>query len=362
MTRRPRFQYRTTLVSALAGMLIVLSLRSSVFASPISSGTLQSGAEVYQGLVAVSPGTAGANLMELGLSGSTIASTGDLYLRPNALTGGNGVRLENVGGKTRLHAIGGVCLGGTCLDKWPDGGAGTSYWQLSGGRVTPLVATNSLLFDKPDWSQPYQGLDLNGKSGAATLSIGNTSTSPNASAASFGGELGLWGQVDLNSRAGGDEIVLRKNYCDSNRTDAGQNTSPYEGEQCNPTGGCEYGGGNCFCQSGGFAPQATCKTKNYKVWHAGNDGHTTQKYCVGGPTDGVTCDNDAQCGFGGICTWTGLDATYIDGNEMQFKRYPNSSGIVCSNSAPFDPVQDYRCLCVTFDYDSNPEHCIQLSP
>lgn len=348
MHRRPSINPISITITLLA-LVVTLAYRQVVEASPVTSGSLQSGAEIYQGLIAVTTGEAGSSLMEIGDAGTTIASSGDLYLRPNGLSAANGLRLERVGTKTNVHARGGVCLD-TCRDTWPPSGAGTSYWQLLGTTVEPLDASNSLNFAK-SLTQPYVGLDLTGKGGSPSLNVSNASSNPNAAAAKFGYDLQINGQLDINPRADGQEILLTKSYCDSN-TLTGE-TSWYQGQYCNPTltgtaNDCTEHGGDCYCRNWGTgAPEAICKTIQYKVWHAGNDGHTAAKKCWGGvyhnsgPIAG-SCNQDPDCGPYSICTYTGLDAAFIDGWPVEFwgSRW-NFAGCGGESTAPGD-----RCLCL----------------
>lgn len=364
MTRLRHYLRNWTFVLLVVGVLVFARM-GLVQASPVTSGALKSGAEVYQGLVAVTSGEGGSSLMELGLNGSTIASTGDLYLRSNRLTGAQGVRFQKVGTKTNVHALGGVCLSGVCKDVWPTSGSGVSYWATAGTKIQPNPTTNAVTFNRTAWSSAG-ALDVVGQTSGAALDVNNINTGALAAAANFSGALNVLGDVNVTSRVSNDEIFSLQNSCSYD--------SPYRGNTCTP--GPD---GDLYCQ--GYVPEAyptaRCLTQTYKVWHAGNDGHTTATTCtqsptgggnregmacsqalrcVGGPTPGASCTYAAGCGSGqcsadydcngGICRTTGLDASKIDSYPVSF--LGDTISFSCGGQSP-PPNSSKRCFCVNWD-------------
>lgn len=137
------------------------------------------GTAVYQGAVTVTTGettltrtdgTVGPAMMELGNSGTDIASTDYIVLRPNgaAVTAANGVRFQrDANNRTSVLAPGGICFAvGGCSTTWPVQGAGVTYWQLISGfthYLQPVTLTDRLQFAKTSGRGLY-ALDITANS------------------------------------------------------------------------------------------------------------------------------------------------------------------------------------------------------
>jgi hypothetical protein len=217
------FTLKTVMIAlALLSGIVVAGAYTTVRARPVTgSGSI--GSMIYNGVAVVTTGEVGSNILELGNNGQEIVSSGDLYLRPQALTEAQGVRFTtDATGRTSVHAKGGVCFAtGQCQDTWPTG-TSTSLWTLSSGILSPSTATDSLTWIQPDDTGAAELVsDI---SSTETLRVSNTS----GIAARFG-DVSLYNSLYINSRAGGDEMVI---------------TDP-----------------------------ADLNTL-YKVWHSGNDGHS----------------------------------------------------------------------------------------
>lgn len=185
----------------------------------------QFGANVYQGLIAVTSGESGAALMEIGNAGQEIASTGTIRLRADKASTlqGQGIEIERDSGTGRanLLARGGVCFGaGTCLDTWPSG-SGTSYWKLANQYVQPSTAGDTVQFT-PLAGTSNPALDIVASNTDYTLKASNTV----GDATSFLNGATLENDLLVDTRPAGDEIVIFRNNI------------------------------------------------AYPIWHAGNDGHT----------------------------------------------------------------------------------------
>lgn len=207
---------------AVLSSVVFVGAYTTVRARPVTgSGSI--GSMIYNGVAVVTTGEVGSNILELGNSGQEIVSSGDLYLRPQALTEAQGVRFTtDVTGRTSVHAKGGVCFAtGQCQDTWPTGTA-TSLWTLSSGILSPSTATDSLVWSRPDSAGAAELVsDI---ASTETLRVSNT-----AGIAARFGDVSFYNSLYINSRAGGDEMLI--------------------------------------------ADPADLNTL-YKVWHSGNDGHS----------------------------------------------------------------------------------------
>ena len=187
------------------------------------------GSTVYQGVAIVTSGEPGSALMELGNGGKEIASTDKIQLRANSATGAAAVRVEKdaATGRANLHAPGGVCFGaGNCVTAWPTGGSGTTFWHANGGvNIQPETITNGIDFS-PTLANYNAGLELTANNTDRALYVSNKIGVSATSAAQFVGGIDITGDLLIDARPSGDELVINKNGVD------------------------------------------------YPVWHSGNDGHT----------------------------------------------------------------------------------------
>lgn len=215
-------------LAVLVGLSLVQMMPASWLAPALALDTPLFGANVYQGLVAVTSGEAGAALMEIGNAGQEIASTGPLRLRPDYLTGANSVWMvgDLSTGRANLHAPGGVCFAsGACADTWPATGA--NNWQLALNQyLKPTAAANTMQFIQPVANLFTPALDLVANNADHALSVSNTI----GEAAQFVSGATLEGDLLVDARPSGDEIVIVRNTANG--------------------------------------------AVSYPVWHAGNDGHT----------------------------------------------------------------------------------------
>ncbi len=310
--RRKRYQSYRLPLTILAGLVIALGMRAPVWGFGVEpssgggggGGSVPAGkfaATIYYGLVAVTTGESGSALMELGNSGKEIASTSDLYLRPYSY-------LETVNGalksvlfskdgttlRTNLSVPGGVCFGASkCSDSWPSSG-GTSYWDVNGTNyLQPNPFASVMKFDKPVGGSPKNSnaVEVRSATTAAALNVANTSNSTSAIAGSFNGGANIGNDLVVDSRTNGDEIVL--------------------------------------------VDGAT----TYKVWHAGNDGHT-----VNG---------------------TGPDASKLDGLGLRFRYIQSNSIFACGGISglppgPSLPSNPHHCFCADFGSSSSDVRCVAL--
>lgn len=255
-------------------------------ASPLSTGAATA-TTVYGGVAAIAPDSS-SDVMEIGNSGSDIASSGDLYLRPSNLAGTQGVRFtKNVSGQTDVHAIGGLCLNGVCRDTWPVTG-GTSYWSLvSNQYLQPVTITQGLSITAPDWNDA--ALKVYGNSLQAAAYIENNSADSNALAVLIDDGLNTI-NGDLNVSTG---ISVTHGQCQGGASN---------GRLCYSDNDC-YDGATHIC-----APT------EFPVWHAGNDGRGS-----------------------------GLDATYLDGEPLHFQ-YNRGTGSCGSGRYCLCDTDTYTCI------------------
>lgn len=181
----PHYRHRHIfLITALAGFFVVGGwvIAPRVLASPISGTTTPAGATIYQGLLSIAT-TDGQNLMEIGANGQDIASTGDIYLRPEQAPAFDGSRLKAIrltkngaGTAADLYIPGGLCLYGYCRDTWPTEQIGQN-WVYGAGNY--LIENPSLIpppegifFSQPVSTAPALSLVAQG----TALSLTNYST------------------------------------------------------------------------------------------------------------------------------------------------------------------------------------------
>ncbi len=299
------------------GALILLALvgvslaQKSAHAGPVSGSSVKSNATVYDGVISVAPGGASADIMELGSLGTDIASSGDLYLRPDRLGESAGVRLtKNGSGTVDLHALGGVCLSAQCFDVWPVAG-GTSLWNLQSNQyVEPATLSQGLSFTKTR-NAGGAAMEVFSNNTTAAMFVNNTNAGANATAMTVNGDAFLRGNLNVTAPVG-SEVMLKQSFCQG---------GPYDGQQCSQQSNCT-GAFQCvpysFCQGGPNSGQVctaqaqctgafACTQSDYKVWYPGNDGKGS-----------------------------GLDASMLDGIDLDFQYNYNHFG--CN-------VGSLHCLC-----------------
>lgn len=179
MALRLRLQLMIPLVAALT---VVGVLR---FAMPAWSGIVTPSAtlklNVYSGVVLVQPnGT--DSVMELGHAGRDIASTGNIFLRPNQSDAGS--YFSGVAGTNRQDLLltgdliiapgKSLCFpGNDCQSAWP-GGVGSSVWSLSGTTLSPINLSAAVRIGDPDFRCSVQTTVACTPSGPACPWITNT--------------------------------------------------------------------------------------------------------------------------------------------------------------------------------------------
>lgn len=286
MSRR-RFYLNSLLITALCSLVVVFVATVSVIAKPLTgSGVI--GTMVYQGVALVTSGESGSSVLELGNNGQEIASSGDIYLRPNYLPATSGSVLQAIKfvknattGRTDVYAPGGVCFAsGTCQDTWPTGG-GTSLWNLvSGQRLETATAGRTVSFVKNNPSSATaNAVELVAQNTDTVFGVSNTF----GIAAQFSQGALIQGNVIVDKRSSGDEFLM---------VNTDTNTS-------------------------------------YKVWHYGNDGHTSSA--------------------------TGLDASKLDGTPIIFYHFPTTSLASCGSNGT-----DRHCFCGNFFSGTTTWRCIKL--
>lgn len=284
---RFHFHRRPLFITALCALVIFFAVTMTVIAKPLTgSGVV--GTMVYQGVALVTSGESGSSILELGNNGQEIASSGDIYLRPNYLPATSGSVLQAIRlvknsttGRTDVYAPGGVCFAsGTCQDTWPSGG-GSSLWTLvSGQRLQTSTAGQTLSFVKNSPSTPIgNALEVVAQNTDTALGVSNTV----GIAGQFANGASIQGNIIVDKRSGGDEFQMVDT--DTNIT--------------------------------------------YKVWHYGNDGHTSSA--------------------------TGLDASKLDGKPLIFYHFPTSSLASCGSNGT-----DRHCFCGNFFSGTTTWQCIKL--
>lgn len=136
---------------------------------------------VYQGVIGIVPGGVGDSIMEIGNLGQDISSSGDLYLRPGAVSGTNqAVRFARnpTSGKTDLHVYSRICLAGSCLDAWPTLG-GTSHWVQSSTWLQPATASHGV-FTNTNGNGFSPSIEVFGDHPDAAVAITKTTAGGNA--------------------------------------------------------------------------------------------------------------------------------------------------------------------------------------
>ena len=171
--------------------------------------------------------------------GQGIYSNGDLYIRPSSLTAtqlvsGNPVlraikitREVSPATLVDLHVPGGIKLNGYLPDGWPVISS-QSPWQITNGSyLTPVDPAKAIAFSQPIADVP--ALEIYGNNPDAALHVSNVNLAAGAEAALFVGGINAGGNIVVDPRAGGDEIVFDATDIFNHRN-------------------------------------------HYRVWHAGNDG------------------------------------------------------------------------------------------
>jgi len=137
--------------------------------TPIKTG-------VYQGVVSVTPD--GVQLLELGASGTNIAGTNDIYLRPGGLAQTAGARFIRNGALADLH-VGSLCLYGTgtevCQNGVP-GGSGDTFWQSvvqsgSYSALSPSTTTNGVVVGTATSPIPGRAMEIYANTAAPALQV-----------------------------------------------------------------------------------------------------------------------------------------------------------------------------------------------
>lgn len=205
---RPSFLFSFRNATILLTTVVGVGLYSA--AHPASAGPVTGGsstspyleAAIYQGVIAVIPGNTGDSILEIGAVGKDIASSGDIFFRPQSLIDANAaVRFAKNGtsGKTDLHVRGRLCLNGSCKDAWPVPG-GTSYWAQSGTWLEPITVGRGVFSNTV------------GGSGAVTLEIYGEHSDGTLFARHTGGgtaiDIGGYAEIHGNVYTTGDISVL----------------------------------------------------------------------------------------------------------------------------------------------------------
>ncbi len=259
--------------------------RQTALASPSSGSSTTSPTTVYDGVISVAPGDVGSGILELGSSGSDIASSSDIYVRPERLSETNAVRFSPNGKSTvHLYAYGGLCLGGLCRDTWPAVSGGT-FWNLVGGQyVEPATLSQGVTFTKTR-AGGGAAMEVFSNNTTAAAYISNVSAGASAAALTINGPAYIGGDLNVTA-SGGDEITLHGGVCQG---------GPADGVICSSSPNCSPG---------------ICAISDYRVWWSGNDGRGS-----------------------------GLDASKLDGIDLDFKY--NISNSSCNSGS-------LNCLCGQF--------------
>ncbi len=183
-----------TLLVALFGLTAGLAQAGPVTGGPGNPPVV--GSAVYQGVLAIIPAGAGDSIMEIGNTGSDIASTGDLYFRTSQVLGSAAASLvKNSGtGKTDLNLPGGLCLSGLCKKNWPVGGGGTSYWTTNSTWIEP-VSNRGMYISRAATDASLSGaLQVFGDNPVAAVSIDSSGV---GDALTVGSALNVYGDIEV---------------------------------------------------------------------------------------------------------------------------------------------------------------------
>lgn len=175
-------------------ILLASALGVARFSEPASSAPLSSGANqrltLYEGVFSVTPVSPGDTL-ELGNAGRDIASTGEIYLRPNSTNAGS--RFSGTGDATQSLYLTGrldvseLCFNpSSCQTTWPTGGGGDP-WRVDANALVPNDLNYGVKVENTTGEFPDYGYALNifGSTAIPTPALFVQNTDANATAATF---------------------------------------------------------------------------------------------------------------------------------------------------------------------------------